>query len=115
MRTHADVDVFAALCRRGAVVLFAYGELDGGGQEWELGRVTRSTRYHYEVHWCVLRSTSGCVGLEFDDRYRRGRRPARRARLTRRSLVVRRAQRVGRVFDIDEPHDLTWSSVPIER
>ncbi len=106
--SHLDPEVFAQLCRPGAVILFIYRDLLPDNEEYECGVITRDDADYFEVLWRVLCSSSGCTNMTFHDWYTRGKRPD----MAWKKLSDRR----GKIFDsIDDNCDLGWSSTPVSR
>ena len=75
------------------------GEYD----EFEVGIVSESNIDDFVVNWSVHKSTSGCDGLLFQDRYTRGLMPSGRWQMLN-----------GGIIDLlDNRSVLCWSSMPV--
>jgi hypothetical protein len=66
--------VLEHLCRKNTVLLYVFfDELDDF--EYEIGHVTDDTDDLLTIHWRVIKSSSGCQGLTWNDHFIRGELP----------------------------------------
>ncbi len=63
--------VLEHLCRGNTILLYVF--FDGPEDvEYEFGRVVDDTDTTLTISWRVVRSSSGCEGMEWQDHYERG-------------------------------------------
>ena len=103
-----DPELIGHICRRGAMMLYMYRDLlPHVSDEFEIGVVQRIEDDSFIIKWQVISSTSGCYGLEYEDRHVHG--PIYEPRWQ--SLY-----NCNNIFDKgDENSLLCWSSMPIIR